>query len=279
MRRIAIAALALAVAALWWRRERSAPPPVAGAADLPAAVVREPVAPVLAAAPAVVAVAADLRPPSLRGTAVDGDLVLDARGDLVATADAIRLFDYFLTTLGEVDLAGVRALVAAEARRRVPGREDQALALFDRYVGYLDDARAAAQQHAPGDGVHPLTAAREQLDRLEELQRARFGDDAARVFGDDNTLARAILDRSEVEGREDLSPADRRARLEAIEAQLPPAVREARARMRAPAEARAEVEALRRRGASAEEIRALRVRYFGEEAADRLEELDRQRGD
>jgi len=216
------------------------------------------------------------RPASLRGTDVDGELVLDDDGRFVATAGAIRMFDYFMTTLGETDLDGVRRLIAAQARRLVPGHEAEVMALFEQYVAYLGDAQGAARAAAAGGPADPVAQAREQLGRVEDLQRQRFGGDAARLFGDDNALTRAILDRSDVVAREDLSPEERRAQLDAIEARLPPAMRDARARMRAPAEVREQVEALRQRGASAEEIHALRARYFGEEAADRLAELDRR---
>jgi lipase chaperone LimK len=283
MQRTAIVVAAIAVVGavvLWvWRGDRghdtttaaslaSAPPPVA---------LRVEAQPIRPAIPEAAATAPRVLPASLRGTDVDGDLLLDADGHLVATAGAIRMFDYFLTTLGEVDLAAVRRMVADEAARRVPGRQDEVLALFDRYVAYLQESEAVARRAAPPDGAgDPVALARDQLGRLEELQRQRFGaDDATRMFGDENALSRAILDRSDVLVREDLSPEQQRAELTAIEARLPPAMREARARMRAPAEARAEVEALRQRGASAAEIRAVRVRYFGEDAADRLEALDR----
>src|SRR5690554_4214362 len=40
-------------------------------------------------------------PTSLRGTEVDGELLVDARGNLVLTSQVRHLFDYFLSLIGE----------------------------------------------------------------------------------------------------------------------------------------------------------------------------------
>src|SRR5882724_6410971 len=54
------------------------------------------------------------RPRSLRGTRIDGGLVVDADGRFVATIDARRLFDYFLTASGEVPADLLRARILRE---------------------------------------------------------------------------------------------------------------------------------------------------------------------
>jgi len=54
-------------------------------------------------------------------------------------------------------------------------------------------------------------------------------------------------------------------------------MREARDRMRAPVEVAQQVEAWRAQGASEAEVRRLREQTFGSAAADRLEQLDRDR--
>jgi len=232
-----------------------APPPPAGSAAL------EP--------------ADEPRPASLAGTDVDGQLDIDAEGRFRASAAAVRMFDYFLATLGETDLAGIRALVRAEAARQLPGQEAAVLALFDRYLGYLERLQASAEHAGASTGATP----RAQLERVVALQQTSFGVElAASLFGDDDAVAFATLDRADLLGRDDLPPQAVRAQLEQIEARLPPRLREARAKMRAPELVREQVEALRRRGGSAAEIWALRAAQFGASAADRLAQLDRQRG-
>jgi lipase chaperone LimK len=194
------------------------------------------------------ACAVDERPASLAGTDVDGELVVDARGRFVPTRGAIRMFDHFLSTLGETDLAGVRELVGREAERRAPEAADEVLALFDRYVAYLASLEA----------MPPRGSIRDHLDDVIELQRRRFGAETAeRLFGVDDAIAIAVL--------------------EGDERGLPDHLRAARERMRAPSVVRAQVEAARRAGAREGEIRAIRAARFGEAAADRLADLDRRR--
>jgi lipase chaperone LimK len=237
-----------------------APPTMArGSARRPPIVL--PAASVAAAAPSL--------PPSLRGAALDGAITV-AGGRVVLDADLRRLFDHVLTAAGEVADAELRELVAAEARRRVPGHERALLAAYDRYLGYLGAAQDAV---ADSRGGPP----RAHLAQVTALQGEHFGADAAAMFGADNALALASLDRSDVLSRGDLSPADREAALAAIEGRLPPAMRQQRARMRAPAAARDAVAEVRRRGGSDAEIYAVRASHLGDAAAQRLAELDRSR--
>jgi lipase chaperone LimK len=244
-----IFAAGLALVAGW---RSSAPRPVAHA------TVRPTVAPVrwahhVSPAPTTI----QPRPPSLAGSAVDGELGVDRDGRFRPTAGAIRLFDYFLATLGETDVAGVRVLVAGEARRRLPGQEADVLALFDAYVAYLGALSDEVQALAP----------REALERVVAIQEARFGaEQAATLFGEATQLALVILDEAEA----GFPSAE-------LEARLPEATQRARAAVRAPAEVRAQVAAVRARGGSDAEVWRLRAARFGPDAADRLAELDRAR--
>jgi lipase chaperone LimK len=260
---IGLLAVALAVDG---GRPRPAPGP---APAPPVAVRRGDRPPIVLPAPAAPAVDAPARPPSLRGVTLDGDISI-VGGRVVLDAGLRRLFDHVLTAAGELDDAGLRALIAAEARRRAPEHEAAVLAAYDRYLGFLGAAQDAV---ADRRGATP----RAHLAQLTALQAEHFGADAAALFGDDNALALASLDRSDVLSRGDLSPSDREAALTAIEDRLPPAMRAQRARMRAPAAAREAVAALRSRGGNDAEIHAVRARYLGAEAAARLAELDRRR--
>ena len=116
------------------------------------------------------------RADSLAGTDPDGDLTV------TVSRGTIRLFDYYLTTLGETDLAGVRARVATEVERQVPDRATAVLALFDRYTTYLEDL-----QHVHASSFDSYFA------RTLALQQHHFGADAEILFGEDNALAARFL--------------------------------------------------------------------------------------
>ncbi|WP_437947924.1 lipase secretion chaperone [Sorangium sp. So ce296] len=231
-----------------------------------------------AAAPARVRQALSVAPrtaaaPSLRGTDVDGAVLVDANGDLIVGPELLALFDYFLSATGEAPAAAIRARIVAAIRERAAGpAADQAIALLDRYLGYREAAGAerAAQAADPA----------ERLAALREIRRAHFGDEvAARLFGDEEREGEAAIEASRVLADATLSPEERDARLAEVEAALPEHLREAREAAVRPLVQQAEEQALRDAGASDEELYAHRVATVGPEAADRLAELDRQRAD
>ncbi|WP_437767762.1 lipase secretion chaperone [Sorangium sp. So ce764] len=210
-------------------------------------------------------------PPSLRGTDVDGAVTVDERGDLVVGPELLGLFDYFLSATGEEPAPAIRARVVAAIRERAAGRgAEQAIALFDRYLGYREAAgEARVEQEA--DPAARLAA-------LRAIRRAWFGEAAAaRLFGDEEREIEAAIEESRILADEALSPEERDARIAEVEAALPEAVREAREAATRPLAQQAEEQALRDAGASDEALRAHRVATVGPEAADRLAELDRHR--
>jgi lipase chaperone LimK len=160
---------------------------------------------------------------SLAGTGVDGRWSQDGRGRLVAGADIIRLFDYFLSATGEEPAEAIRAHVAATAREQLAAQDQEAaLALYDRYVGYRAAVQSGLADATPGD-------ARAALALVEATQQQIFGGDATALFGDDNALAEVTLDRRDLLARQDLDDDERAAALAALEQRLPASMRAARA--------------------------------------------------
>ena len=156
---------------------------------------------------------------SLRGTDVDGTLQVDADGRFVANAEAVRLFDYFLSTEGEAPAEVIRERVADEAHRQLPATEAaRAMALFDRYVAYRHDGDGHGGTATRGDFRGALAAA-------HTARVTAFGeDDAQRMFGRDEALARASIAESEALTSD--AGDDDRARLVAqAEQGLPPEIR------------------------------------------------------
>ena len=156
---------------------------------------------------------------SLRGTDVDGTLQVDAVGRFVANAEAVRLFDYFLSTEGEVPPEAIRARLSEEARRRLSATEAaRAIDLFDRYVAYRRDGEGTTPKGTRGDYRGALAAA-------HTARVAAFGEeDAQRMFGQDEALARASI--VEAEALTSDAGADESARLvAAVEEGLPPEIR------------------------------------------------------
>src|SRR5690242_15442485 len=88
-------------------------------------------------APPITSSAAPQFASSLKGTQVDGNVRMSANGELVIDEELLRLFDYYLATLGERDLKAVHAAITGELQKRLSGNALQsALDLFDRYLHY-----------------------------------------------------------------------------------------------------------------------------------------------
>lgn len=284
MRRASLFALVvLAAAGALLGRAATTPGPRDAGPPIPADVLSAPAeddAAYTPSAPPAEAEAALPRPRSLRGTRVDGALVVDADGHFLPTLDARRLFDYFLTATGEVPDDALRARIEREIARRLPEEAArEATALLDRYLVYRERVRALATADVPDDD--DLDS---RLSTLVALRRETLGPDAAEAFfAEEEADARRLLESRRIANDPTLAPEDRTARIEAIfataEADLPAEVREARAASRVATTLRGAEDEIRARGGDAAEIAALRTRLVGPEAAARLAELDRARAD
>jgi lipase chaperone LimK len=267
---VVLAAAALAAVALWAQRPpRPAPPP---AARLAATDASSPVARTdTAAPPAEAGSALAGRPRSLRGTRIDGGLPVGADGHFVPGPEARRLFDYFLTASGEEPPDQTRARIVAEIARRLPEpAASEAAALLDRYLEYRTRANSLATGGDLTEGVESLARL-----RAEVLGPA----DSRALFGDDQAVGAHAAEVARIAADGSLSPDERARRIAALDAELPPAARAARARALGPlALAKAEAQ-LRAHGASAEDIRKLREETVGPEAAARLAALDERRAE
>ncbi|HMB57011.1 MAG TPA: lipase secretion chaperone [Arenimonas sp.] len=265
--RLAIAACAMAAIAIWWFAR-----PAALVATLPVAIDQR-VTPVVEDATGVTRAAVDARVTttaaandSLRGTDVDGAVTVAANGQLQVDRELRRLFDYFLTRLGERSLATIRSdlatYLATKYARPVCAA---ALEYFDRYVALLDELSHLA----------PSSDARADLRRLHALRLARLGAAVTEAwYGREERYLENTIDRQAVLADTSLSTEQRQARLDALAAQLDPAERSARAPTDAMAVAVAQTESFDENHASAAQRFAERSRLYGSEAARRLAQLD-----
>jgi lipase chaperone LimK len=258
------------------REMRPSPPRLDGVARrAERSTGRAPGGPLGAGRPAPPAPATEVGPPapSLRDTEVDGGLALDGQGHFVVTADARVFFDYFLSAAGEEPRATTRARVVAAIVARLPApAAGAAIDLFDRYLLYRSRAR---ELRDATDGAIDMA---QRFERLRALRRDAFGTaDAEALFGEEEARDRVAVEQQAIAADPGLGEAERTRRLDALQAELPASVREARAAAVAPLMLEREEAALRAAGGSAEEIRTLRERSVGAEAADRLADVDRQR--
>lgn len=211
-------------------------------------------------------------PSSLAGTEPDGGLPVDAEGRFVVTPDVLDFFDYYLSATGEEPLERI----VERIRRAIRARLDDpapALALLERHLAYREEVRRLVGT----EGLDALPLER-RLQRLREIRRGVFGAaDAERLFGEEEARAREAIERRRIALDPSLEEGERAERLAALDADLPPEVRDRRERATVARRVLEQERRLREEGASDAELFAARADRFGEAAAERLAALDRRR--
>ncbi len=267
------AAVALAVAAVSWSRLAVHH----AAATTPAAAsIPRPVAPASMPAGAGAATVARrdpvtvLREGSLRGTQVDGAVDLGFAGHVRPDLALRRLFDYYLTLLGETDLDGIRKLLLTDLHGRAldPSQIAEVMAIFQRYTDYQQAIAALV----------PRGSLIDRLKQLQTLREAMLGQALADAFYPD---ARRQLDalqaRLAINSDRSLSVAEKTRRLQALEASAAPEEQAATAQAVAGATLQTQTDQFNADHVDAADRYAQRAAQYGSDAADRLAALDQQR--
>ncbi len=278
---IAVALLAL-LTVLGWQRQR--------ADDLPGATMPAPIPAVDAGATADPNDAARDRtapnprpvddrgptppdlPTSLQGTESDGGVTLDDHGRLLPDLALRRLFDHFLSSIGERSIDEIRALLAARLETiTTPEGKRQALEAFERYLRYLREVDSAAARLS----ALPL---RERLATLSDLRRQHLGAEmASAFFNDEEAYQRYTLDSRDLADDDSLSTDERDARQRDLTAALPDAIRQPLLEQQRIESDLADAQAIDTLASDADERHRLRTERYGEQAAARMELLDRER--
>ena len=234
-----------------------------GLQGLPGAAPR-----VVAAAPAAPAVS------SLAGTTPDGAATATPDDALVLDPALIRLFDYYLTTVGERPMEAIRAQVEHDLDGRLgPRAARQAKDLFARYVQFKTALKA---QRPPAPAGRSVDVLREGLRMALALRATYFTDAESRaLFGPQDAEASAALARMGVEQDPSLTDAQRRERLAALDARLPASERAAREASLAVVHLEEAAQQIRAQGGSEDDVYRMRAAATSPEAANRLADVDR----
>lgn len=267
----------------WWKaRATSTPPGPAVAAvsppvtSTPRAGAPAPRRDVPGAAPTEAASDAPALPPtpsSLQDTEEDGSVQVDASGHLVVSAELRRLFDYYLSAMGEEGLPAIRERILASLRaKNLPAAAmDEVVRVLDDYLAYRDAARAFASNQR---GAALDVSAR--LEALRELRREHLGPWAEGLFGDEERVDAVSVERMKLQQDTTLSPEEREHRIAALEEQLPAEYRASRDEALRPLQQQTVERELVESGATAEDLRQHRLATVGPEATERLEAMDRE---
>ena len=212
---------------------------------------------------------------SLAGTTPDGAASATADDALVLDPALIRLFDYWLTTVGERPIAAIRAQVEHDLDGRLgPRAARQAKDVLARYLQFKEALKTQRPATPSGRSVDIL---REGLRRMQALRASYFSQaESQALFGPQDAEASAALARMAIEQDPALDEAQRRARLAALDAQLPASVRAEREAPLAVVHLEEAAQRIRANGGSEDDVYRMRAAATSPEAANRLADVDRE---
>jgi len=222
-----------------------------------------------------------LKNTSLKGTKIDGIYPVDAQGNLLISKDIKQRFEYFLSTMGEFELEHVLNMIKDDISDNLnsPAKE-QALKLFDDYVAYkfaLSELEASLNQ-AQDYEMNDVSRMRFQLEQMRDVRREYLGIEAVDAFfGFDEMYDDFMLASLEVKNNRQLTAKERQEQLKSLEQSLPQDVQEMRNETQRVSQVFLQTEQMKKEGGSDDEIYALNEQEFGQEAAQRLQELNQQR--
>lgn len=274
MKALVYAPLVASAVLIGWLWTREAPEPPMITVSAPAAPASPSTGSPRSLSPEISQTKPDL-PASLRGTQVDGTLSTDSRGDLIVTEQVRDLFEYYLATVGEVELDQALDLIDRSlAAQLTEPALSQARALLDDYLQYKHDL-AELEQSLPV--VSDLAALNEREQAVRRLRGEHFDPLVQAVlFGAEQDYNQYHLDRLAIVHDETLDPAERAYALEQLRQQQPEALREALA-VQVHQQLSEQTQALQQAGGAPEDLRQLRLELVGPEATQRLEQLDAER--
>lgn len=221
-----------------------------------------------APAPTVAQLRFRLERSSLRGAGVDGELDVDPSGRPRLDAGLVRRFDHYLSLIGEFTTEEMRQLLNDDAQREHGDAVAAAtLDAFDRYLGLRAELSAA--------NLSDDLAIR--FAQIQALRRKWFGADSDAMFRDEEAHGAYTLARRAVQQDASLDASERAVRLAELDAARPAAERNAERDATSVLIAEEQSRQFETRGTDAATRAAERRELWGEEAAQRLAALDRQR--
>lgn len=219
---------------------------------------------------------------SMEGTVPDGSLGswragshTDAAAPL-ALGELRRMFDYYLSAVGEKSIKVITQEISAEIERSLaPASVARAKRIFGLYIAFKRELLDLERR--PGISGQGVQAIRNRLLAMQDLRAQYFNaEETQAMFGFEDAYDMDAVARLEVSQDPALSAKQKQANLHALDAALSPELLREREAPRAILRVEEKVAAVRAKGASDDEVYRLRAKEFDAPAADRLAALDRE---
>lgn len=218
---------------------------------------------------------------SMEGTVPDGSLGAwkgrsgtDAAAPL-ALGELRRMFDYYLSAVGEKSIAGITQEINAEIERSLaPANVPKAKRILGLYLEFKRELLDLERR--PGVSGQGVQAIRNRMFAMQDL-RARYfnAEESQAMFGFEDAYDLDAVARLEISQDPSLSAKQKQNKLAVLDASMSPELLREREAPRVILRVEEKVAAMRAKGASDDEVYRLRAKEFDAPAADRLAELDR----
>jgi lipase chaperone LimK len=227
-------------------------------------------------------------PDSLKGTTLDNALQVDEEGDLLISINIKDLFDYFLSTIAEEDLATILLRIDEYLTHYL---EEPALSesktILAQYIEFKysllalekemgNDLTQMSQQDKVNGGY--LKFLRKQMDQRNALRVQHFDLAVYETFYaqeqryDEYTYSKLLVNSDTT-----LSASERADKITGFQNTLPEDVRQSMQETQITDELKRRTEKVLADGGDQQQVRELRREMFGDEAVQRFDALDRQR--
>jgi len=212
-------------------------------------------------------------PESLAGTDVDGELSMDAQGNLVINLGLRGVFDYFLATIGEEDLPEIRARIAYYLKQHLsPAATKQAWEVLNAYMDYkleLDNK----EQH---DGSY--AGMRDSLAMQRALRISILGPSLATAFYQaEDEYSEFAMHQAEIAADPSLTAQEKQQLADSLLEGISQTNRHLIQPDKQPLQVERNIEQWREQGMTDTQIFEYREQQLGADAAGRLAALDQQR--
>lgn len=219
---------------------------------------------------------------SQAGTQPDGNLTASGAGGAAADnaplayGELRRLFDYYLSALGEQNLPSITQQIQNELDRRLSAVQAKKA---QRLLGlYLNFKRALVDLEAkPALAGNGVAAIRQRMLAQQDLRSQYFNAaETEGMFGFEDLMDADAVARLEVSQNAALSAAQKQQQLAALDATMSPILRAEREASQVVSRVEQHATDMRAKGASDDEIYRMRAKEFDAGAAGRLADLDRE---
>lgn len=160
-------------------------------------------------------------------TQIDGELKVDADGNLIVDLATRDYLDYMFSAVGELPPEQVLALIELQARQQLPPQAvSQLLELIDDYLAFQESVVALTSQRlkpaSEQDRAYYLETLNHTFEQLKLLRRTHMSAEAVKGFFElEEAYSDFTLANMQLQMRDDLTSIEKQQEAEVLRQQLP----------------------------------------------------------